>query len=67
MWTGDFLIADLLAHCEISQFKELDVGIISIITLHVSLSATQSFREHPSKQQHVREKPMIRPNVVWVR
>jgi hypothetical protein len=43
MWAGDFFVTDLLANGEISQSEELDVGIIGVIALHVSSSATQSF------------------------
>lgn len=65
MWTGDFFVTDLLADCEISQSEEVDVGIVSIIALHIWLSATQSFREHPSKEQHVQERARsLIPNAV---
>jgi hypothetical protein len=43
MWAGDFFVTDLLANCEIPQSEELNVGIIGVIALHVSWSATQSF------------------------
>ena len=42
MWARDFFITDLLANGEIPQSEELDVGIIGLIALHVSSSATQS-------------------------
>ena len=47
--TGDFLVADPLADCKISQSKQLDVRVISVIALHHTLSVKQFFSEYPSK------------------
>ena len=57
VWTGYFLVTDLLADGEISQSKEFEVGIVSVIALHHTLSAHIIFMEHPSRKQQVARRP----------
>jgi hypothetical protein len=63
MSTGDFVVADLLADCKISQSEEFDVGVISVVALHVFLLATYPFGEHPGKGEHVQKGSIADCNV----